>query len=75
MNTNQEIKKMNLENQILRALKHDKQYCREQLEKTDNPHVKQKIQKYLDELNAEETKILQQHNILKDEYDKPSDQQ
>ena len=66
---------MNLENQILRAIKHDKQYCREQLDKETNPHVKQKIQKYLDELNAEETKILQQHNILKDEYDKPSDQQ
>ena len=65
---------MNLENQILRALKHDKQYCREQLDKETNPHVRQKIQKYLDELNAEETKILSQHNILKDEYDKPSDE-
>jgi hypothetical protein len=63
---------MNLENQILRAIKHDKQYCREQLSKEENPHVRQKIEKYLDELNAEETKILEQHNILKDEYDKPT---
>ena len=62
---------MNLDNQILRAIRHDKQYCKEQLKNEKNPHVRQKIQKYYDELSAEENRILEQHNLLKDEYDKP----
>lgn len=57
---------MNLDNQILQAIKRDKVYCKQQLEKEDNPHVRQKIEKYIEELSREEQKILNTNNQLKD---------
>ena len=57
---------MNLDNQILQAIKRDKVYCKQQLEKEDNPHVRQKIEKYIEELSREEQKILDNNYQLKD---------
>lgn len=57
---------MNLDNQILQAIKRDKVYCKQQLEKEDNPHVRQKIEKYIEELSREEQKILNTNYQLKD---------
>lgn len=57
---------MNLDNQILQAIQRDKVFCKQQLENETNPHVRQKIEKYIDELSREEQKILNTNNQLKD---------
>lgn len=57
---------MNLDNQILSAIQRDKVYCKKQLEKESNHHVRQKIEKYIDELSREEKRILENNNQLND---------
>ena len=57
---------MNLDNQILQAIQRDKAYCKQQLENETNPHVRQKIEKYIEELSGEEKKILENNNQLTD---------
>ena len=51
---------MNQLNMTLHAIKHSKQYCKKELENTTDPHIRQKIQHYLDGLNKEEKQLLKQ---------------
>jgi hypothetical protein len=44
----------------LHAIKHSKQYCKQQLEKETDPHIKEKIQHYITGLEKEEKLILKQ---------------
>ena len=64
---------MNLENQTLKAIQTSKAYCQKQLKKETNPHIKQKIQHYLDGLTREEQKILKQQKTHIDDYENIDD--
>jgi len=44
---------MNLDNQILQAIKRDKVFCQQQLEKETDPHIRQKIEHYITGLEHE----------------------
>ena len=52
--------KINLLNQQLKAIQNSKAYCKKELEKTEDPHIRQKIQHYYDELKIEEEQILKE---------------
>ena len=60
---------MNLENQTLKAIQTSKAYCKKQLEKENNPHIRQKIEHYIEALEKEETEILTKHQTVIDKYD------
>lgn len=65
--------KINLENQTLKAIQTSKAYCRNQLETETDPHIRQKIEHYLEALEKEEIEILNKHNTVIDNYDKLED--
>lgn len=64
---------MNLENQTLKAIQTSKAYCQKELEKETNPHIRQKIEHYLEALEKEELEILNKHETVIDKYDKLDD--
>ena len=64
---------MNLENQTLKAIQTSKAFCQVQLKKETNPHIKQKIQQYLEELTKEEQKLLKQQKTHIDDYENIDD--
>lgn len=64
---------MNLENQILKAIQTSKATLKKQLTEETNPHIKQKIEHYLEELEKEELEILNKHQTNIDKYHKLED--
>ena len=64
---------MNLENQTLKAIQTSKAYLKKQLTEETNPHIKQKIEHYLEELEKEELEILNKHQTVIDNYDSLKD--
>lgn len=44
---------MNKIEEEITAINHSITYCKQQYKKTDDPHIKQKIQHYIDELEKE----------------------
>ena len=59
--------KINLLNQELKAIQNSKRILIKELNNTTDPHIKEKLQHYIDGYSKEETRILQQLNIqLKD---------
>ncbi len=54
---------MNLLNEQLKSIQNSKAYCKKQLEKTTDPHIKEKIQHYIEGLYQEEKQTLDQLNI------------
>ena len=58
---------INLLNQELKAIQNSKRILIKELNNTTDPHIKEKLQHYIDGYSKEETRILQQLNIqLKD---------
>jgi dephospho-CoA kinase len=57
---------MNLDNQKLRAIQTSKTHLKKELEKETRPEIREKIQHYIDELNREETRILNEKYRLGD---------
>jgi hypothetical protein len=54
---------MNLDNQTLRCIQTTKAELKKQLEQTDDPHIKQKIEHQIHCLSMEETETLNKLNI------------
>ena len=58
---------MNQLNQELKAVQNSKAILKKQLQNETNPHIREKLQHYINGYNKEETRILQQLNLqLKD---------
>ena len=55
--------KINLLNQELKAIQNSKRILIKELNNTTDPHIKEKLQHYIDGYSKEETRILQQLNI------------
>ena len=53
---------MNLLNEQLKAIQNSKAYCKQQLKKETDPHIKEKIQHYIEGLEHEEKQILKELN-------------
>ena len=54
---------INLLNQELKAIQNSKRILIKELNNTTDPHIKEKLQHYIDGYSKEETRILQQLNI------------
>lgn len=58
---------MNQLNQELKAVQNSKRILTKELNNTTDPHIREKLQHYINGYNKEETRILQQLNLqLKD---------
>lgn len=60
---------MNQDNQTLQVLQRDIAYCKKQLELETDPHIRQKIQHYLDALHKEEELLLSKDDIVLDDIE------
>lgn len=71
---------MNQLNQELKAVQNSKATLKKQLKTETNPHIKEKLQHYIDGYTKEEKRILQQLNIqlnditLTAPYEKPEEE-
>ena len=54
---------MNLDNQTLKCIQTTKAELKKQLEQTDDPHIKQKLEHQIHCLSMEETETLNKLNI------------
>ena len=58
---------MNQLNQELMAIRNSKAYLKKQLEKETNPHIREKLQHYIDGYSKEEQRVLQELNVRLDD--------
>ena len=57
---------MNLDNRHLQSIQTSKAYLKKQLDEETRPEIREKIQHFIDELNREETRILNEKYKLGD---------
>ena len=44
----------------LKCVQRSKAFCKNELKHTDNPHIREKIQHYIDGLNSEEKRLIKE---------------
>ena len=71
---------MNQLNQELMAIRNSKTYLTKQLKKETNPHIREKLQHYIDGYSKEEQRVLPELNVRLDDitltapYEKPEEE-